>query len=272
MLFTDIDGTLLNNQGEISEANKRAAREAIDAGKHIVLCSGRSWRSIAYYEKQLGLTETGQYGVAFNGGVVYAHIAPESDERKILSETLLPKALGLRVIERLKERDAEILIYTEDECFAEDKGTPENNLQFNYRVASKLPIQFVPSFADINTDFIKILALGELPGLQQLYKVMKPEFSSEVYMIFSCPSLLEFGPPDAHKGNGMKLLADHLHIPLSEVIAMGDEGNDLTMLQMAGLGVAVANAVPEVKKAAKLVSKHTNHEDAFAQVVKEYLL
>jgi Cof subfamily protein (haloacid dehalogenase superfamily) len=272
MLFTDIDGTLLNSRSEITDANIQAAGKAIAAGKQIVLCSGRSWRSMAHFEEPLGINNTGQYGVSFNGGIVYGHISPDNESRNILSKTLLPNALGLQVTTRLKELGADIVIYAGEECYAENKGSAESNRQYAYRVSSKIPIRFVDDYSEIKDDYIKILALGELPELQTLHQVLAPEFGGRVYTIFSCPTLLEFGPPQAHKGKGVKFLAEHLHIPLSEVIAMGDEGNDLTMLKTAGLGIAVANAIPEAKAAAKIVSPYSNDEDAFARVIEEYLL
>jgi hydroxymethylpyrimidine pyrophosphatase-like HAD family hydrolase len=148
ILFTDIDGTLLNNRGEISTANRLAAKKAIEKGKQIVLCSGRSWRSMAHYEAPLGINKPGQYGISFNGGITYAHIAPGSEQREILSKKLLPRVLGLQVATRLTELGADVLIYAGEECYAEGR----TDFGRQYSEASKLPIRLVDDFAEIKTD------------------------------------------------------------------------------------------------------------------------
>lgn len=84
--------------------------------------------------------------------------------------------------------------------------------------------------------------------------------------------ILEVMPKGVHKAVGLKLLSDYLALGKSQVMAMGDEENDLTMLEWAGLGVAMANAVPKVKAVAKAVTAKTNEESGVAEAIHKYIL
>ena len=84
--------------------------------------------------------------------------------------------------------------------------------------------------------------------------------------------LLEWSPKGVHKANGLAKLIGHLGIDQSEVMACGDEGNDLSMIEWAGLGVAMANATDEIKSAANLVLPKNNDEDGIAWVIEHYVL
>ena len=84
--------------------------------------------------------------------------------------------------------------------------------------------------------------------------------------------ILEVMPKGVHKAVGLKLLSDYLALDKSQVMAMGDEENDLTMLEWAGLGVAMANAVPKVKAVAKAVTTKTNGESGVAEAIHKYIL
>jgi Cof subfamily protein (haloacid dehalogenase superfamily) len=266
IIFTDLDGTFLNSRGEISGANKKAVADAMAAGKQVVLCSGRSWRSIAYYEQELGLDKPGCYGVSFNGGIVYAN--PPGDRKFLLTQPL-DNTFGQELTRILKEMNAEILIYAGEELFAEE----ESREMIQYSAHTRIPARVIGDFAKITDDFIKILIKGENTFLLEVEREMKTRFGGRPGNIFfSDARLLEIGPLHGHKGYGMKFLAEHLHIPMPEVIALGDEANDITMLTAAGLGIAVSNAVPGAKAAADIVLPYSNDEDAFSHAVYDYLL
>ena len=93
------------------------------------------------------------------------------------------------------------------------------------------------------------------------------------YEIFkSRDMLLEWSPKNVHKATGLAKLIDHLGIDRSQVMACGDEANDLSMIEWAGLGVAMQNAVPEVKEVANVVTPMTNDEEAVAWAIEKYVL
>jgi hypothetical protein len=268
ILFTDLDGTLLNSRGEITEANRQAITKAIAHGKKVVLCSGRSWRSLQYYEQDLGLDKPGCYGVSFNGGVIYVY-TDKTGERDFLLKQYMDNALGREIARALKKTGVEIAVYTEDDLVAEEVTS---QIRF-YSNFTRIPVRIVNDFDEVTEPFVKILAKGENAVLRETEREMSIRFKdSSCNIFFSSPELLEFGPSDGDKGKGIIFLAEYLNIPLSEVIAMGDEANDITMLQAAGLGIAVANAVPGAKAAADLTLLYNHNQDAVSHVIHTYLM
>jgi hypothetical protein len=268
ILFTDLDGTLLDSRGQISEADRAAVAVATEGGKRVVLCSGRSWRSLAMYESRLGLDKPGCCGVSFNGGVVYAY-GGEKGERQFLLRQPLDNALGKEIIHALRNSGGGLVLYAGDDLYAEEE-IPSVRW---YSGFTGIPLHIVDNFDNITESFVKILLRGPNGILREAENEIKNRFPRGLFNIFfSSGELLEICPPNGHKGYGVKFLADYLNIPMQSVIAMGDEGNDVTMIESAGLGIAVANAVPAVKKAAKVVLDRGNDQSALCHAVHTYLL
>ena len=101
---------------------------------------------------------------------------------------------------------------------------------------------------------------------------IKPELFQNYEIFKSRDMLLEWCPKDVHKARGLAALATFLGHEADQVMACGDEANDLSMIQWAGLGVAMGNAVPEVKEVAALVAPMTNDQDAVAWAIEHYVL
>ncbi|MCL2215673.1 MAG: Cof-type HAD-IIB family hydrolase [Defluviitaleaceae bacterium] len=264
-LFTDFDGTLYSGGKAVSEANVLAINAAKAAGRLIVLCSGRSWKSLAYYEKLLGFNTPGNYGVAFNGAVVYAYT---ENGHEILFRQTMEDAAAHKVIRELKSiavPGVRIYVYGGNgDLYTEEAFRSEEQFSEDRRVE----LQYVRDFSDIKIGFSKVVAFGENSALRLVDAQMPREYGA----VFCSDVLLEFLPPDVNKGSGMAFLAGHLGIPLEEVIAMGDECNDIPMLKKAGLGIAVANAVPAAKAAADIVLDKSCQEDAVKEVIERHLL
>ena len=268
-LFTDLDGTLIDNNGVISDENKAAIKLAIDKGKKIILCSGRNWRSLEYYEKMLELDKPGFFGCAYNGGAVYM---TTEDSKQFLYRKMLDKHIAFDLIADLKKRlesDMHILVYAmEDRLIAEEKVL-STEIYARYR---HLNIIFIDDFFEIQTDFGKILLYGPFEKLEKARIEMKPKYEGRASIFFSAHELLELGPVGVNKGNAIKFLSDYMNIPLDEIIAIGDESNDIEMLKTAGLGLAVANATEHAKKAADIVMEESNTQSAVSAAIYKYLL
>jgi hypothetical protein len=263
ILFTDLDGTLLDNKGEIPEGTVDAIARAFDAGKQVVICSGRTWLSMDPFEQALGITGPNRYGVAFNGGLVY-----EVSSKKILFEHPMGNELGLLVVKELQKMDADILLYADDILYAERESTQNSA----YSTHVNIPIVYMKDLMETKGEIMKIIVKGEYEHLLNISNITKPMFAGRCNVFFSSKTLIEFAHPETHKGNGIKLLAKYLNIPINEVIAMGDQANDIDMLREAGLGIAVSNATEETKAAADLVLPVSNEDDAVGYVIREWLL
>jgi hypothetical protein len=162
-----------------------------------------------------------------------------------------------------------VFIYAGGELYIERESTEA----VRYCAHTGIDARIVNDFTEMQGSMIKMLLMGETGYLRHIEREMKALFSPErCNIVFSAKTLLEFGPVNAHKGYGIRFLADCLHIPMGEAIALGDEANDVPMLKAAGLGIAVANAVPIAKKAATITLDYTNDQNALSHAIHTYLL
>jgi len=263
IFFVDLDGTLLNGDSKISKKNRRAVADAFRAGKQVVLCSGRAWMSMARFEKSLGMERPDRYGVSFNGGIVY-----EVAGRKFLFEDYMENEAGQEAANTLRELGADVLMYAGGRLYAENK----TDAILAYKRRIKIPVEYVENFSQIFGNITKLLAVGGNEKLSEINENIGPALSPRYGVVFSSENMLEILPKGTNKGSGMMFLAGRLGIEREEIIAAGDQANDIEMLERAGLGVAVANATPEAKAAADVTLSLTNDEDAAEHIIREWLL
>ena len=129
-------------------------------------------------------------------------------------------------------------------------------------------------FADLSSQMTYnkcVTAFAQEP-LDAAIQKISPELFDQYEIFKSREMLLEWSPKNVHKATGLAKLISHLGIDQSQVMACGDEANDLSMIEWAGLGVAMQNAVPEVKAVANVVTPMTNDEEAVAWAIEEYVL
>ena len=265
LLACDLDGTLNNSSGRLTGGNKEAIKKAGEEGLHFVICSGRSQNSVDAFNKELGLNVAGGFGISFNGGTVY-----KADTLEILYERRMPRADALKVIEALREIEPQtpIIVYVEGNLiyYTEDN---ENIAGYANRVDIKK--KKVDSFDEIPTDILKMLIRWDPDKLINLHDFVKDKIDGFCDIVFSEKHLLEFAPKGSNKAEGLRFLASHLGLNMEETVAMGDNFNDAEMISEAGLGVAVKNAVDEVKAMAGYVTKNDNDNDAVKEVIEMLL-
>lgn len=266
LILTDLDATLLNDKKEVSEEDKKYMKKAFEMGVNTVICSGRSYMSLRKFVESLELNKKGNYGIGYNGGIIY-----EADTEKVIIENLLDKKYAMEVIKLCKEfkPNAGIVAYCNGELIAEE----ENQMVKEYAELSGIKPVIVNSFNEyINYDVSKVLLRGENSELLRVLEFLKTkDISNYINMFFSSEILFEITKKEVNKGEALKQLAEYLDLNKSQVIAMGDNYNDIDMIREAGLGVAVANAVDDAKKAADYITKSTNNESAFSEVVKKFI-
>ena len=120
-------------------------------------------------------------------------------------------------------------------------------------------------------DIIKIMYIDEPEVLEEGIKRLPQELYDKYTVVRSAPFFLEFVNKESSKGVGLKALSEHLGITEKEVIAVGDANNDLSMLEYAGLGVAMENGTKEVKEIANYITK-SNEEDGVAHIINKFIL
>lgn len=264
LIATDLDGTLNNDSFQITEDNAKAIKKALDTGIKVVICSGRSPSSLYSYEAFLGLNTQGNYGIGFNGSTVY-----ESDSKKVIFKESIEKELAVKIINTIRSIDenARLSVYLENDHLISDKGLEEILAQYN--TDGQVKIDFYPKITDdlIKKDVQNMYCIDYRPKLLEIYEGLKKNDITGCTMAFTQENLLEFLPVSMNKAHGLRKLCKHLGISLNQVVAVGDNYNDIEMLQASGFAIAVANAVPQVKDVADYVTKRDNNTHSMVEIV-----
>ena len=265
LVAIDLDGTLLDSKKDISPRNKATLMEAKTAGVKIVLCTGRPLKAIEVYLDELELRDNGDYSITFNGGLVQKNKSGEIMEKVLMPlediRELHELAVGLDVpLDVLS--DGLVLQLPSSPNYTSIYSELNNLLTFEATQLDKLSADGV---------YNKVVIALEADYLDEQIKKIPSEFYDRYEVIKTRKNLLEFMPKGITKAYGLSLLAKDLGIKQEEIMTIGDEENDLPMIEYAGLGVAMENAVPEVKAAAQVITD-TNDRDGVAKVVETYVL
>ncbi|NMM65379.1 sugar-phosphatase [Clostridium sp. P21] len=263
LLALDMDGTLLNKDKTISKENFDAIENAKKRGVKVVLATGRPLKGIEKYLNQLNLITEEDYAVAFNGAVVQ-----NTKTGEILSQTLMSMDDVKYLYDLSKKLNVNIHVSTPTSCI-----TPKLNKYTKHEAdINGLDIELLDlDNLDSNTTIIKVMFVDTDSILDNAVKQFSPEIYDKYTVVRSAPFFLEFINNKANKGVGVDILAKSLGIKREEVICMGDAGNDIHMIEYAGLGVAMGNAFPELKQIANYITK-TNEENGVAHVINKFIL
>ncbi|WP_434664519.1 sugar-phosphatase [Aeromonas sp. NJAU223] len=264
LIALDMDGTLLNPEGRITPRTHAAITAARAKGVTVVLTSGRPLEGMTPYLAELGLTGPDDYVICYNGALVQK----VSDQRIIRSQLLTGK-------------DASAIAHLADELGVNIHGFSVRQGLISPRVSTytehesrlvKMPINLV-DFATLPVDeqVMKVMMIDPEPQLSRAIAQLPAELYERYTVVRSSPYFLEFMNKLSNKGTGVAALAEHLGIDASEVIAVGDAGNDRHMIEYSGLGVAMGNATDEIKQLAQHTTSR-NDEDGVAKVIEQFIL
>lgn len=267
LLATDLDGTLLNKDTALTSLNVEAVKKARERGLNVLIASGRSHESIKRFNKELGLIDENSYGISFNGAFVF-----KANTMEILFSSPLRANECKEIYKVVKayDKNVPLILYTlpGDRVYYESEDENINT----YYTFTNMKASKVSDLRDfVRNGAAKFIIRKDPAELQKLYETVKEELKDVCELVFSAPHLLEFGVLGNNKAVALEFLAGHLGISMEEVAAVGDNYNDMEMIKAAGLGIAVANAVPEVKEAADYITKNDNNENALAEIVEMLL-
>ncbi|MCA0150871.1 Cof-type HAD-IIB family hydrolase [Rossellomorea vietnamensis] len=263
MIVLDLDDTLLRDDQTISKRTKDALIQAQEAGVKVVLASGRPTQGMRWVAEELKLDHYGSYILPFNGSkIIDCKTNEEKYSRTLTAET----AHSLYDIS--KREDVGILTYAEDAIIVEETN-PFASIESDL---TGLPVKVVPDFKEaITGPVVKALMLKEADHLAEVEKKLQAELDGELSVMRSKPFFLEFTQLGVTKGTSLDYLIKPMGIKPEEVMAIGDSYNDLTMIEFAGLGVAMGNAPDDIKEKADYVAA-PNMEDGVAEVVETFVL
>ncbi|MEK8129835.1 Cof-type HAD-IIB family hydrolase [Paenibacillus filicis] len=257
-LVTDMDGTLLDKQKEISPDNLAAIHRFVSEGGRFTVATGRIVEPAGYFARQLPVNLP---AILYNGAMIYDY-----EREEPLHQTLLPRAAEQalqRVLEAFPEIGAEIYVQGEPYPYT----IRDNAMTARHRGIENFPLQAVDEVKSIPADWLKILFAWEPVLLDQASdEMVRLSSGTGVEWVRSDGRYFEMLPQGATKGDALEQLLALTGLELDKCVAMGDHLNDLEMIRRAGMGVAVGNAHPLLLEAADHVCKsHTEH--AVADVI-----
>jgi Cof subfamily protein (haloacid dehalogenase superfamily) len=269
LVAIDLDGTLLNAEKEVSERNKKAIELAIEKGVRIVICSGRVFTGARLYAKQVGSIDP---VIACNGAIISENI-----DGKVLYSNVMRIDDCLRVIDICRKNDIYFHVYAGDVMMTEKLGftslkyfeknkmlPPEDRVQIEIvsDIAEKVKEvkDKVSKVVVVNND-IELLGRtrGEIVQMEGI-DVMSSNFDN-----------FEVMNKGVNKGAALKKLSEILGIAPSEMIAIGDNENDISMLKYAGMGVAMGNGEDIAKEVSQYITA-SNDNDGVAQAIERFVL
>lgn len=266
ILFTDLDGTLLNDSHQVSLENRSAIKETLSKGHKIVIATGRPIASAKRIAQELELTEKGCYIIASNGALLY-----DTYEEKILQQNSFPKKYLRPLFDSAYEEDLHIHTYSHTNVLTE-RDTPEVRW---YEKAIRVPAILVDDVsAYLTYDPIKAILINResKEKLIRFQQKMEHWIEGKMTSIFSSDVMLEYCPLGISKGNAVKELCQLLSIPIENSVAAGDAENDISMIQAAGIGCVMKNGSSQTKEFADYITTKTNNEDGFAEIIRNFLL
>ncbi len=266
LLFVDLDGTLMSDDGTVSLRNREAIHRMVKEGHYIAFATGRPVESARAFAKALKLTQTGCYIVAFNGAIFYDCAAD-----RVLFKRSMPVEVVLELFERAQKAGIYAHTYNKTDVLAV-RHTKELD---SYLKRTNLTYKLAHNIMDILEEEPPKVLLIDLKGKERLVRFQKDNAAwakGKTNNFFASDEYLEYCPDQTGKEIGVKYLTDILSLPFESTIAVGDEQNDIRLIEAACVGVAVRNAVPAVKEAADFVTESDNNHDAIAEVIERFVL
>ena len=282
MIAIDIDGTLLNSKNELSENTKKVLKEASDRGIFVVLTSGRISKNIVNFCNQIGADK---YLISENGASIINLQTGELEYSKYIS-----KDVANKVIDICEENSIYYMVYTQEELIV--KNIKYMSLFFykqNYNPNARIK-QVVAGrdyINSINSNITKLMICDEdrsiyrsiinkLKVIEEIDILPVPHTSVKKIKVDGEEKTIKYSYADisakgANKWTAVEYLANKLGIKRSEIIAIGDNINDMHMIYNAGLGVAMSNGSPYVQRVANKVAP-SNDNEGVAQIVEKYVL
>ncbi|NLA04961.1 MAG: HAD family hydrolase [Firmicutes bacterium] len=264
LLAIDLDETLLDAGSKISPRSKQAIRAAMERDVIVTISTGRMHLSSIHYVRELELDREWPV-ISYMGALIKT-----AGNERTLFHCPMTLQTAVSVAAAAEESSEEVCAYINEQFYI----NRENRYSRYYRKKYDVPVEvvgrldrFLEKEGCRPTKMTIFNWEGEFSGIEGR---LSKDYAGRFTMLRPHPFFLEFTHRKATKGQALHRLAGALNIEREEMISFGDSANDLDMIQYAGLGVAVANAVPEVLEAADLITA-ANTEDGVARLIEQYI-
>lgn len=262
IIFSDIDGTLLNSKHEITEETKLAISNLSKKKVPVILVSARMPKGIVSLKNELNLDGP---IICYNGALVV-----DNELNSMLSKQILIEYIE-QICKYAKDENIHVSLYKDDEWYI------EKNDEWSEQESKITSI--IPNIIDYNilfdllkkehTGVHKVLCMSSPEKIEKFSEILKKNFESELNIYTSKPTYLEIMSKDASKIKAIDFLINQYNIDKKDIIAIGDNYNDIDMIKYAGLGIAMGNAPIEVKESADYITL-SNDKDGLAFIINKY--
>jgi len=263
IIALDIDGTLTNSKKEIPASTLHALLDIQEKGYKVVLASGRPTPGMRNLAAKLQLGKYGSYILSYNGGEI-----TECSTNRVVYQKTLPREIVPEIFAFAKAHNIGLLTYQND-CII--TGTAIDRYMEKESAINGLPIKSVPNFTEyVDFDINKCLLTGDPKHLAAIEIKLNEIYGSSYNIYRSEPFFLEFMPQNIDKAHGLNILLSDIGLTPEQLICCGDGYNDITMIEFAGLGVAMENAQDRVKSIADYITR-SNDDNGILHVIEKFI-
>ena len=262
IIVLDLDGTLTNSKKEISKNTLDALLEIQRNGYKVALASGRPTPGITKLAKQLELKKYGGYLLSFNGGRII-NCATE----KVVFQRTLPSDVIPKIYDYAMSHNLGIITYQDDSIIMGSKG--DQYIDIESRI-NAMPVKPVSNFLEyVDFDVNKCLLTGD-PKIAEVCVDELQELFPDLSIMRSEPFFIEVMPKGIDKAQSLDRMLESLGLHKENTVCCGDGYNDISMIEYAGVGVAMGNAQDAVKKVADFITL-SNDEDGLVVVIEKFI-
>lgn len=247
LICSDIDGTLLNSERDVSAKTIQIVKK-ISQYMPFVLISARMPSAMYHLQQALGIEHSPM--VCYNGGLVLHN-------NKVLQSTTIPDAISRAVAHLIMSKNLHFGMYHKDEWYVSKLDEWAEREENNTKVSPilKSPTEVFLNWKNEAKQAHKLMCMGEESSVEEIFTALTENFSDDLHLYRSKPTYIEIAPKAISKLTGITIIAEQIYnINTKQIIAYGDNYNDVELLSGVGLGVAVANAVKPAKNVANALT------------------
>jgi Cof subfamily protein (haloacid dehalogenase superfamily) len=262
-VFLDMDGTLLRSDHSVSDETIQTIQALTGKGVAVILVSARPFNAVLPTFRHIGLPASAPV-ITLNGSYIVENDTP-------VFQTMIPLETTVRVTEEVRPFKATITYYLQREWFSEIKDAWTDHEQ----KITDIPIQTGPIGSLVKdwqlrkTAPNKMMVMGEPDNIAHIQKHLRSLYNGRLNIYPSKETYLEVMDSRGSKSNAVKYISERLGLAPAEIIAMGDNYNDVEMIQFAGVGVAMGNAPDDIKAVADYVTD-TNNNDGVRKAMEKF--
>lgn len=273
VIVSDIDGTLLNDERNISPQTRETLIQAQKMGCKLILASGRPLNGMKKYVKELEMDKYEGILIAYNGAMIV-----DCKTNEVLFSQQLSKENCKNILKHLEQFNVVPMIDKENYLYVHNvyrsirmpNGNEQNIVEYEARAGDFLLCEEANLSNFVDFPLSKILVAGEPDYLESIYQDLAAPFEDISTIAFSAPFFVEYVDKGLNKAKGLSIVLKKFNIAQENVIAFGDGHNDKDLIAYAGIGVAMQNAVDDLKAIANKQAL-SNNENGIHHILKEYI-